>query len=274
MIKYIIHVGDIHIMNHKRLDEYQVKLQWLINKCKEFCKTHDSSEMRIVITGDLVHNKTELSPECYATASWFLNQLDHICKTIVLAGNHDMIDNNDRLDPLSTIFSMCDFKQTYYIDKETNYQSGCIIDDNIVWCNFSIFDNFLKPNIDEIKIQYPSSVYVGLYHGEITSARTDTDYETQNGLNPSYFDGLNFVLMGHIHKRQCIKYDGMPLVYCGSLVQRDFGENLSKHGFLIWDVEDETYQEVDYNEDTYGFYTFQISGENDIDNDEEEILNL
>ena len=80
--------------------------------------------------------------------------------------------------------------------------------------------------------------------------------------------------MGHIHRRQCMKHEGIPLVYCGSLIQQDFGENLSKHGFVIWDIENETYDEVDFDDDKYGFYNFVLNSEDDIENDKEEIINL
>jgi DNA repair exonuclease SbcCD nuclease subunit len=274
MIKYIIHTGDIHIRNNRRMDEYKTKLQWFIDKCTKFCKEHNPEEVRIVVAGDIVHSKTELSPECYTMVSWFFNELDNICKTIVIAGNHDKIQNFDRLDPLTAIFNMCNFKQVYFLDMETGYASDCFSDDNVIWCLYSCFDNFAKPPIKEAAISSPNSALIGLFHGELTSSKTDTGYVSSEGIDPSYFADVDFALMGHIHKRQCIDYEGTKLVYCGSLVQQDHGENLSKHGFLIWDIESQTYQEVDYSDENYGFYTFKIKNEEDIEKDEEEILNL
>lgn len=275
MVKYIIHIADVHIMNYKRLDECQVKLQWFIQECKNFLLDKNKDEVRIVIAGDLVHNKTELSPECYTMAAWFLRQLDKICKTIVIAGNHDINTFNlERLDPLSAIWSMSKFKQVIYLDKQLEYVSDCFVDDNITWCLYSIFDKFAKPYIKEYKIKYPNNVNIGLFHGEIKSASTDTSFTSVNGFNASYFEDADFVLMGHLHKRQCIKFEGIPLVYSGSLIQKDFGENLSKHGYLIWNVEEQTYKEYDYNDKEYGFYTFKIKEESDIEQNVEEIINL
>lgn len=274
MIKYIIHTADIHIRNHRRMEEYQNKLQWFIDECKNICCEHDPNEVAVVISGDLLHSKTDISPEAYAMASWLLNCLDETCKTIVIAGNHDKIENNDRLDPLTAIFSMCNFKQTYYLDKELNYQSGCLIDDNIIWCLYSSFDNFNKPNIDEIKISNPDSVYIGLFHGEVKSSKTDAGYQSSIGFDASYFDGLNFCLMGHIHKRQTIDYEGIKLVYPGSLIQQDHGENLSNHGYLLWNVYEETFESKNFTEDSYGFYTFEIKKIEDLDENNEELINL
>lgn len=281
MIKKIIHTGDIHIRNFRRHDEYKAQLQKFIDKCKEIVSQYDPEEVRIVITGDLVHSKTELSPECYILASWFLRQLDGICKTIVIAGNHDVSPNLSRLDPLSVIFSISKFKQVYYLDKDLGFQSGTVEDDNVVWCLYSAFDDFRQPCILDVRdyhcragINDEHVRYIALFHGDLKSAKTDVGYVSESGLEANYFDVVDFGLFGHIHKRQCIKADGIPLVYCGSLIQQDFGENLSCHGFLLWDVEEETYEEIDIPNDEYGYYTFNINNLDDLNEDKEEIINL
>ena len=281
MIKKIIHTGDIHIQNFRRLEEYQIQLQKFIDECKKIVDQYGKDEVRIVIAGDLVHSKSELSPECYTLSSWFLRQLDEICKTIVIAGNHDITPNLDRLDPLSVIFSMCKFKQVYYLDKDLDYQSGIVEDDNIIWCLYSVFDNFREPDILSTRdfhlrnsIDDSQKRYIALFHGDIKSAKTDVGFVSQSALEANYFNCVDFGLFGHIHKRQCIKADGVPLVYCGSLIQRNFGENISRHGFLLWDVEECTYEEVDIPNEDYGYYTFSINDVNDLDEDKEEIINL
>jgi DNA repair exonuclease SbcCD nuclease subunit len=274
MVKKIIAVSDIHIRNLRRNDEYQEKLQTFIDKCKEIASEYDSSEVRIVIAGDILHNKTDISPEAYLMCSWLLKKLGEIATTIVIAGNHDISKNEQRLDPITSIFSMSNFENVYYLDKELEYVSGCLEDDNIIWCLYSSFDGFARPEIDEYRIQSPDSTYVGLFHGDLKGSKTDVGYQSENGFSPSYFDGLDFCIMGHIHRRQCEKYEGIPLVYCGSLIQQDFGENLSKHGFVVWDVESETYEEVDFTDEKYGFYNFTINSEDDIKEDREELINL
>lgn len=275
MIKKIIACADIHIRNYKRMDEYQIQLNKFIDYCKNYVNKYDKGEVCIVIAGDLVHSKTDLSPECYDLTSWFLNQLDNIAETIVIAGNHDFnASNSSRMDPISVIFSMNNFKQTRYLDKELNMKSGCIIDQNIVWCLYSAFDQFVKPNIDETKIKHPDETYVALYHGDILGSKTDVGFMSEIGVKPDYFSGVNFGIFGHIHRRQCIPVEGINLVYCGSLIQQDHGENISGHGFVIWDVEDESYETVNLENNDYGFYTFQINDPKDIDENKEVLINL
>jgi DNA repair exonuclease SbcCD ATPase subunit len=54
-----------------------------------------------------------------------------------------------------------------------------------------------------------------------------------------------------------ISPSGCKVVYAGSLVQQNFGETLDKHGFLVWDLDTMTYEEVDIQND-YGYYTMDI----------------
>lgn len=275
MIKKIIYCADIHIRNFKRIDEYQEQLQKFVDECKEYQSKYKEDEVRIVIAGDLLHNKLDISGEGYVLASWFLKQLDNISKTIVIGGNHDVnMGNLSRIDPLTAIFSMCNFKQTYYLDKELNYESGCMIDDNVVWCLFSTFNNFARPNIEETRIENPDKTFIGLFHGEIKSVKTDAGYTSEHGLEASHFDGLDFCICGHIHKRQKISYNGIPLVYAGSLIQQDHGENISGHGYIILDADSLTYEEKNLPNPNRGFFTFSINSEEDIDNDIEQIINF
>lgn len=281
MIKKIIACADIHIRNLRRQKESQIQLRKFLAECQKMADEYGPESVRIVVAGDILHNKLDISGEAYAIASWFLRKLDGIAKTIVIAGNHDMnMGNTNRMDPISAIFEMYNYssegvlKQTVYLDKELGYESGCLVDDNVVWCLYSAFDNFSRPNIEEYRISNPDATFVGLYHGEVKSAKTDAGYVSENGKDAGFFDGIDFGILGHIHKRQCIKYNGIPLVYCGSLIQQDHGENLSSHGYVLWDVEKQNYEEFDIPNENFGFYTFQINGIEDLEDDNEEIVNL
>ena len=275
MIKKIIACSDIHIRNLRRQTEYQEQLKKFISECKDIVEQYEEGEVRIVICGDILHNKLDISGEGYTIASWFLKKLDNIAKTYVVAGNHDMnMSNVERMDPLSAIFRMCDFKQTYLIDKELDYESGCLHDDNIVWCLYSSFDKLSRPNIEDMKVNYPDCTYVALYHGEIKNAVTDVGYVHENGADTSLFDGVDFGILGHIHKRQVFNHNGIPLVYCGSMIQKDHGENIHGHGYTVWDVQTQMWEDHDIENPEYGFYTFTINGIEDIDDDKENIINL
>lgn len=65
----------------------------------------------------------------------------------------------------------------------------------------------------------------------------------------------------------------IPVAYSGSLIQQNFGETVSNHGFLIWDVEKRSFKEYTV-ENNYPLYNFKIKSIEDIENDKELITNL
>ena len=275
MIKYIISIGDVHIRNIKRLEETSEALERFVDYCKTFMETHNPEEVRIVIAGDVFDQKINVSNESKILVSWFFRELNKIAKTLVICGNHDYLMNNaSRVCSLTPVFSMSNFDNCHYLDMDMGYASGCIVDENVVWCLFSTFEDFNRPEIDLLRAEHPDKTFVGLIHADINGAKTDVGRVTEKGLDADYFQGLDFVIAGHIHKRQEIKKNGVKIVYCGSLMQNNMGENLSGHGGVIWDVEEKTYETFDLDRGEYGFYKFVIENEDDIDNDLEKILNL
>ena len=274
MVKKIISISDIHIRNFKRLEETGEVLDKFIKACKRIVSKYDKDEVRIVIAGDLFNNKIEVSNEANVMAGYLIRNLNDIAKTIIISGNHDLLINNkSRLDTLSQLISLIRPDNTIFLDKELQYESGCYVDDNIVWCLYSSFDDFNKPNIEEYKEKYPDKTYVGLFHGTLNGARNDKSYIMDKGLSPQIFSPLDFAIIGHIHKHQCITINNTKLVYCGSILQQDFGESISGHGYVVWDVENKTYKQYDINNSKYGLYHFSIKNIDDIDNDKEALIN-
>lgn len=65
----------------------------------------------------------------------------------------------------------------------------------------------------------------------------------------------------------------MPIAYPSSLIQQNFGENISKHGFLMWDVEDKTFTEHDVENEAL-YYNIKIKSLEDLENNTEKFTNL
>lgn len=275
MIRYIIAISDIHVRNFKRMDEMEVFLEKTVQFCSDFVNEHNPEEVRIVIAGDVFDQKITVSNESTVYVSWFLRKLNEICTTYVICGNHDYLMNNiSRICSLTPIFSMSNYSNCKYLDKELGFLSGIYEDDNIAFCLYSTFDDFNKPEIELYKEQNPNKTLVGLIHADINGATTDVGRVTEKGLNASYFEGLDFVIAGHIHKRQEIKKNGVKIVYCGSLIQQNMGENLSGHGGVIWDIENKTWEPFDLDKGEFGFYKFVIDNIEDIDDNKEKIINI
>ena len=283
MVTKIIACSDIHIPSLKGIDELKETLTVFIEKCKKIVKDEDGPEnVRIVVAGDIFHNKLAITNESILCAHWFFSELDKICKTFIVIGNHDFLMNNTgRVDSLSPLFEIGSYKQVYFLDKELGLQSGIYKDDNIAWCLYSSFTGFNTPDINVHKeaekgIDNPAEIYIGVIHGDVNGAITTTNRVTENGLDPGIFDGCDFVIAGHIHKRQEIKKNGVRIVYCSSIRQRDMGESINGHGFVVWDTEDAEdieYKYVDIPNPNGGFYKFVVNDISDIQNDKEELLN-
>lgn len=273
MIKKIIQIADVHIRNLRDIDRISKHLEIFIEECKKIVL--EPEETRIVICGDLLQSKIDISNECQLVTSWFLKELNRICKTYVICGNHDTILNNlSRVDSITPIFSMCNFENCVYLDKDLNYESGFYVDDDVVFVLFSSFSDFSKPNIDEIRENHPNKTLIGLIHADVIGSTTDIGKMTENGLSVDYFNGLDFVLAGHIHKRQELKKNGVKVVYAGSLIQQDFGENITGHGYVLWDVPSKSYESFDLNETPHGLYKISIKDIDDIDNNTEKFVNI
>ena len=275
MVKYIISISDVHVRNFKRMEETEEFLSNFVDYCKNFVETHSAEETRIVIAGDLFDQKITVSNESTIYVSWLLRRLNEITKTYVICGNHDYLMNNaSRMCSLTPIFTMSEYENCKYLDQELGYISGIYEDENIAFCLFSTFEDFNRPEIEIYRQQHPEQTLVGLIHADINGASTDVGRVTDKGLNPVHFDGLDFVIAGHIHKRQEIKKNGVKIVYCGSLIQQNMGENLSGHGGVIWNVEERTWEPFDLDRGEYGYYKFVITDIEDIENDNEKLLNL
>lgn len=274
-IKCIIHIADVHIRNFARLEEYSEQLTKVVEKCEEIASKYDKDEVRIVISGDLVHSKNTISNELMVFASYFLRQLEQIATVIVIAGNHDLIvENQSRTDTMTALFDTADFKNCKFLDAMLDYKSGCAIDNNVVWCLYSIYEDFLRPTtIEATREANPNARFIGLFHGQIIGSTLNNGYVSDSGLDGDAFEGCDCVMAGHLHKRQVLKRGDTEIVYPGSLIQQTYGETVSQHGFAVWNLEDMSYKFVDIDTD-YGLYDIEINGIDDIDEDKERLINF
>ena len=273
MIKLIIHAADIHIRNMQRHEEYAAQLTQFIEKCKEVASPFKKEEVRIVLAGDLVHQKNQTSPELFVFASTFIRQLEEIAQVIIISGNHDLLVNNtSRKDTMTALFETANFQNSVFVDGYLGFDSGTLIDDNVTWALYSIYADYRKPDIAQARQENPTNTVIGLYHGTIIGATLNNGTVMQDGTDGETFNGCDIVMAGDIHKRQELKRGNVPIVYPGSLIQQTFGETVTQHGFCVWNLEEKTHRFIDLDTE-YGLYDFQISGVDDMDENKETLLN-
>ena len=81
------------------------------------------------------------------------------------------------------------------------------------------------------------------------------------------------VLAGDIHKRQIFDIpNGNKAYMIGSLIQQNFGENVTKHGYGVYDVESNIYEFFDV-ENTSPYLNFIIKDIKDITEENETLIN-
>lgn len=257
-IERIYHIADIHFRLIKRHDEYRLVLQKFYDEVKKI----GIENSIIVIAGDVVHSKLDLSPEIIEEASNFLRSCADLCPTILIAGNHDTnLSNKSRLDSLSPIVKNLNHSNLHYLKNTGVYRiSNCLFN------NMSVFDDpETYINAKEIPKIYTREVdhVIGLFHGAISGASTDIGYTVSNRNIPrGIFDGHHIVLCGDIHKMQIIQKldesNDKPIVqYPGSMLQQNHGESMNGHGFSLWDVDKRSVAHVELPNE-YGFYTIEI----------------
>ena len=245
MIDKIYHIADVHVRNVKRHKEYRLVFKRLYSYIKK-TKTKDSL---IYVAGDIVHAKTDMSPELINVVSDFFKKLADLAPTIVITGNHDCnLNNSYRLDALSPIV------------KALNHQNLHYLKDNGIYCisgvHFNVMSVFDKP-IDYIKADdFDGNYKIALHHGSVHNASTDAGFVLSNThVTTNIFDGHDLVLLGDIHKPQYLN-DEKTIAYAGSLIQQNHGESLG-HGIMVWDLATKKCEFIDIPND-YGYYTYQI----------------
>ena len=271
MVKKIIHIADLHIRTIQMHELYKEQFETLIDEIREhnikwYLEGIQYEEIRIVVAGDIAHQKINISNEQLLLTSWFLKELSKYGKVVIIPGNHDFLENNtQRMDSITPVVQLLDDPTIqYYKD------SGDYIDDNIQWVVYSLYQHNTRPEFtkDETKLT------IGLFHGPIMGLSTDLGYEFEDAYDQLNFVDLDLLLCGDIHKRQQFTLpNGGHAIMVGSLIQQNFGETVKHHGYGIYDVQTNEYEFNDLpNEQP--FLHFRINDIKDIENETEEHVNL
>jgi DNA repair exonuclease SbcCD nuclease subunit len=259
MIKRLIHFSDLHLKLFKDHDLYREILQLALNEWKTL------QPDRITFTGDLLHSKNQLTPEVIEVASWLLTECAKIAKTVLIAGNHDaLINNNDRLDSLTPIISNLNNPNiVYYKDR------GIYEDENVSWCVYSQVQGNIPPEIDTA-----TGFKIGLFHDPVVGLTTDLGFDFgSHAYDIEKFNGLDLVLCGDIHKRATFNIpNGKRGVMIGSTIQQNFGESIGKHGYGVYDITTDEYIFVDLP-NSKPFLKFLIDSFDCIEKGNEKLLN-
>ena len=112
IINKLYHISDIHIRRYDRHAEYEI----VFNNLYKYLNEVQNNNSMIVITGDLLHAKDNLTPDCVVKCYKFLKTLADIMPVILIAGNHDMVESNKTIkDSIDAILSERIIDNLYYL---------------------------------------------------------------------------------------------------------------------------------------------------------------
>lgn len=224
------HLADSHVRNLERHEEYRKVFSQLYSQLK------DANVDLIVHCGDIVHQKTNITPELVDEVSNFLRSLAEIAPLFIIPGNHDgIISNKCRQDSITPIVNSLNLPNITFIkntQRVVHYHGNYKINFDA----YSCFDKFSKMELAQDEPRY-NNLNIALYHGPLNNSITSTGYALtdEKYLKKSFFDGYDFAMLGDIHQQQILDSDGR-IAYCGSTIQQNFGETDDK-GCLIWSIE-------------------------------------
>jgi len=263
-LQYIFHLSDLHIRNGDcsfcRYEEYNDVFNETIksinnNIIKLNLKFDD---FIIVITGDIFHNKNVIGNYGLLIYKDFIQSLSKIGRLIIFSGNHDIIQSDNNI-PSLVFSSSFDIPNLTILNESQTFKI-----DDIGFSFVSIektLDNFRNSGrIQELPpfpvIKDNVKFKIALFHGTFAGSKLYNGETINQNNNPyplEWVEDFDFVLLGDIHKRQIFTYKNKTIYgYSGSLIQQNFGEDIIKHGYLLWNLNDKKIKEFDiYNKIGY-----------------------
>jgi DNA repair exonuclease SbcCD ATPase subunit len=284
VINHICHISDIHIRpgtdskdsKLTRFEEYITVFQRIADFLS---KQYTKNDLVICITGDIFHDNKKAGAPCIELFFEIIHILASIAPIYIIRGNHDY--NQASISPQDMIGSfkrgLESFNNVAYIQDSGVYQAA-----NIGFGVVAIQDalragdthgrvvelpTFPCPNM------FPDGVKkIAMFHGDVPNT-----YPLE-----WFGNGYDYILLGDLHRMQVhnanIDSDQMAMTpvhsvlklntytqtanplwaYPGSTIQQSFGETLLGHGFLMWNVTNNTIDSY-HVPNEYGFITAKYS---------------
>lgn len=257
-IDYIYHLADLHfpkniISDEHVLDRYNAMIKNILNDAATKTKTTVA-----VITGDLLNNNDQGTPDLIKMCIKFINKLADIMPVIIIAGNHDYNHTTgktwfDVLDAATSENAHFLSESGWYILTATNTRI-LVGFQSITDKYYSFFYN--NQNVHDTMKQYKCKYSIALFHGNVSGCKinskiftydestyADDSPNTDYNINKSWMKEYNLVLLGHIHERQKIEPN---IYYAGSTIQRTFAESYENHGGLLFNITTRRYKYINY----------------------------
>tara|TARA_Y100000389_G_scaffold201196_1_gene243273 strand:+ start:749 stop:1819 length:1071 start_codon:yes stop_codon:yes gene_type:complete len=225
----IIFIGDPHfqVSNIKEVDNFIIKLCKILEDRKE-------SLSLIVVAGDLLHSHEKLHTTALNKAYEFLDKLRKICKTYVLVGNHDMINNQQFLTENHWMNSIKEWDNIIIVDK-VKYE---IINNNKFVFVPYVFNGRFQDALNTLNIEWRDSKCI-FAHQEFYGCSMGAILSVDGDKWPLDYP---YVISGHIHSKQTPQEN---IFYSGASMQHAFGESQENIIAYLTFIESETKYKIE-----------------------------
>ena len=221
MPETILTIGDPHfqVSNLPIIDDY---IESVLTVLKEHKVT------LCVILGDLLHTHEKVHAMVQNKAIDFVQKVSSNCPTIVIVGNHDMINNSQFLTENHWMNVMKPYTGIEIVDK------GLVLPTDIgdlYFCPYVYPGRFIEA-LNTISPDWCNARMI-FAHQEINGCKSGA-YEMTGG--DEWKEEYPYLVSGHIHDRQRL---GPNMFYPGSSMQHAFGESASKT-VTVWNITQDT----------------------------------
>jgi DNA repair exonuclease SbcCD ATPase subunit len=251
---FLVHLSDLHIRNDA--DKYVRYKQVFETTVASIKETMQGKEFIIVITGDVFHNKSNISSYGLLLYRVFIAKLCELAKVILFHGNHDK-NINDAMQPSLVYSSSFNIDNLMILKKTTSFTIG-----DVGFSYVSIDDTagVALPSLPRFP-DVSGKHRVALFHGTFVHSKLHNG-SVLDGYPLEWIEDFDYALLGDVHKRQVSIYKKKTMYgYSGSLVQQNYGEDIIDHGYLVWDLDERKATPVNVY-DEFGYINVkQISGD-------------
>lgn len=240
----IAHLADIQIRAHSRHEEYKKAFDNLY-----FSLAQEKPD-RIVLAGDIVHNKVHISPELVDLCSSLFRNLAGFAPVDLILGNHDLSMNNmSKMDALTPIVNALDLPNFFFYRESGIYEFA----NGFKYVVYSCIDEQNWPMVPET-----NDVYIALFHGTIANSIAENGQPLPSHYSLSMFENCDYGMLGDIHKTQVLDAE-KRFAYPGSYPKQSYGESLHG-GYYIWDIESKKKHTLKFIElpSVCPFYTIEL----------------
>ena len=243
-------IADTHLSISFKNNDFLKHMKNMFKEFKDLC-IKEKVDL-IIIAGDLFHAKASVNTTALIETNNILQDLSQVCPLIIIPGNHDIpyLDNPE--------INLASNYKYYDAIEVIEYPSYFKLND--YYFIFLPYETNINKVINKVTEEFNFNKKVNLFgHFGCTTFKVH-EYSSEKVNNISAqvsfasLKNFNKVFLGHYHGYQTKK----NVTYISAPLQSKHGDELSKHGFVIYDLKQNNHKFYN-NKTTPRFITYELS---------------